>query len=309
MRRPPGARHDRRRRDRRGPEHGRCRRYRLLVPVARGQGGRRRRDDPAQGRGGRHPLGRQPRGAGRQPQLRRRPGPGQSRSRLVLEGRGPSGGLRREEGSGGRGRGRERGRGVYDAVAVRELAGGAAPRDRRGRSDPLRQGSRLLGPGPALRRPRRAGRRHLLHLPEGPDERSAELQPAGLHRLCDRRLPPSRGHLVRGAAGRCGRGRPVRRRLVAHEQPGHEDPRAARGRRRCRERLCRLSGRTRQAQRLGRPRRDQGGQLPELGQSSAAFRPPRAERQPQAGAQAVGQAAGASTRRSTTGTTPSTTTA
>src|SRR6476646_11677684 len=103
-----------------GPGHGRCRWYCLEVPVARGQGGCRRRDDPAQGRGGRHPLGRQPRGAGRQPQLRRRPGPGQSRSRLVLEDRGPGGGLRREEGSCGRCCGRERGRGVYDAVAVRE---------------------------------------------------------------------------------------------------------------------------------------------------------------------------------------------
>ena len=53
-----------------------------------------------------------------------------------------------------------------------------------------------------LRRHRRAGGRHLLHLPEGPDGRSAGLQPAGLHRLRDRRLPPPRGHLVRGAAGR-----------------------------------------------------------------------------------------------------------
>ena len=99
------------------------------------------------------------------------------------------------------------------------------------------QRSGLLGRGSDLRRPRRAGSRHLLHLPEAADGAAAGLPGAGLHRLRDRRLPAPRGHLVRGAAGVGGRGRPLRPRPVAHEQPGDEDPRAAHRRRQRLERL------------------------------------------------------------------------
>ena len=96
---------------------------------------------------------------------------------------------------------------------------------------------------------------------------------------------------------------------VAHEQPGDADPRAAHGRRQRVERLRSVSRRPRQVQRLGQPRRAEGRELPQLGQSASALRPLRAERQRVRGATAVGTAARASARLSTSGTTPSTSTA
>ena len=165
----------------------------------------------------------------------------------------------------------------------------AAARHRRRRADPLRRCSGLLGPGSDLRRPRRAGRRHLLHLPEDADRRPVGLQAPGLHRLRDGRLPPSRGHVVRGAAGVGGRGGPLRRRPVAHEQPGHEDPRAdTRTTSAPRTTATPVPDGARQVQRLGSPRRDEGRRFPEL--PASAVRPSRAERQALAGAQALGEA-------------------
>jgi hypothetical protein len=111
-------------------------------------------------------------------------------------------------------------------VAVCELAFGAAPRHRRRGAQPLRQRPELLRPGSALRRCRRARRRHLLDLPEVADEQAAELRASGLYRLRHRRLsPPGRDVLRRsaGVGGRCG---PARPRLVAHQEPGLGDPRA-----------------------------------------------------------------------------------
>ena len=58
-----------------------------------------------------------------------------------------------------------------DPVAVRELAGRAAPCHRSRCSDPLGQRSGLLGRGSGIRRHRCAGGRDLLHLPEETDGR------------------------------------------------------------------------------------------------------------------------------------------
>ena len=80
-----------------------------------------------------------------------------------------------------------------------------------GASDPVGQRSRLLGRGSDLRRHRRAGRRHLLHLPKDLTSAQPACTRAGLHRLRDRRLPQPRGHVVRRAAGVGGRSRPPRR--------------------------------------------------------------------------------------------------
>ena len=70
-----------------------------------------------------------------------------------------------------------------------------------------------------------------------------------------------------------------------------DDPRAEDRRRRRRKRLRRLSDGPRQVQRLGAPRRREGGGRGQPGAASAR-RPLRAQRQPLAGAQAEGESAG-----------------
>ena len=166
LHRQPGARHDRRRRDRRfaeravssvSPTRPSCSWPRSSPPTARSRSRPRR---PAS-------AGRSTRARASSTSASAQSAIRSARSRHVLEGRGAGGRIRCQEGSGRRRGRRELGRGAHDAVAVRELAGGAAARDRRRCSDSLRQRARLLGPRSDLRRHRCAGRRHLLHLPEG----------------------------------------------------------------------------------------------------------------------------------------------
>ena len=92
---------------------------------------------PLAGGGGGDPLGRRPGRARDQPQPRRRARPAAPQPRHVLAARGERGRVRVREGRGARRGGRQRRRGVLAAVAVRELSGRAAARDRRQRADAL----------------------------------------------------------------------------------------------------------------------------------------------------------------------------
>ena len=143
----------------------RHRRARLQRAARDREGRPRRRHDPDPGGGERDPLGRRPGGEGDQPQPRRRPRPGTPCARLLLAGRGGRGRLRVLEGGRDRRGRRQLGRGVRDPVAVRELPGGAAARDRGQRAHPHRRRARLLRPRPDLQRHLRSGERHLLDLP------------------------------------------------------------------------------------------------------------------------------------------------
>ena len=94
-------------------------------------------------------------------------------ARHVLAARARRDRLRVLEGRGRRVGGRQRRRLAGDAVELRRLAGGAAARDRRRRAAPGRLRPGVLEPRPALRRPRRARRRHLLDDPAQPDRPDA----------------------------------------------------------------------------------------------------------------------------------------
>ena len=122
-------------------------------------------------------------------------------------------------------------------MAVRELPGRAAARDRRQRARQGRVGPALLEPRPDLQRHRGARPGARLDLPAPADRAAAELRRAGLLDLRVGRLPQRGGHVLRRAAGRRGRRAPARRAPAAPAGPGRAHPHPLGRRRERRDRL------------------------------------------------------------------------
>ncbi len=225
------------------------------------EGRAQRRPHPARCGSRRDSLGRRLGCARDQPQPLRAARPRAPGERQLFRRGGGRRRVRGEERRAPRRSRRQRRRRSDRAVAVRRLSRGAAARARRERADEARQRPRLLEPRHDLQRPLGAGLRHLLDVPAH-DHLAAALVPRpGLLRLRDGRLPQSRGNLVRCATGRRSRGSALRVAALAHRRTGRVDP-GAHGRRRERgERLFALRAPPRPAERLGTPRRREGGRL------------------------------------------------